>query len=103
MKKETKENPPKTYKELSTKMITVMKQTVGQTTITTGKKKKRENAEVKEKRERKKEARKEFEKACRSNATDKNRKKEEYLTAQHQLKEAIEEMHKEETNKRIQN
>ena len=89
------------YDVLEETIIKTLKKTVGQTTITIGKNRRRETPRVKDLRQIKKEKRKEFETACKLNKEEKKEKLDEYLKAQKTLREAIQDQNKEELQQTI--
>ena len=91
----------KDYGQMERTIIETMKNTIGQTTITVGKYKQKESETIKNLRSTKKQRRKEFERACRTNSENKGTTLANYIEAQRQLKEAIEEHNKEEVQQNI--
>ena len=101
--KEMKESEHRinTYNDWENEVITNLKKTVGQTTITIGKYRTRENEEVKKHRQVKREMKKHFEEACRLNDHNKKEKLTKYLQAQTDLRRAIHEQNKREVTQNM--
>ena len=87
MKKAAKENKPRDYNELIRLINKTLDKTIGKTTIKTGKK--RECIEVREKRRQKREARKEFNTACKEDREDKKEKLDLYRKTQENLRKTL--------------
>ena len=83
------------YTELEKLIVKTMENTIGQTTITIGNKKKKETEEIKKLREKKKIAKQEFTQACKQNG-NKESKLHQYVSAQISLKKQIEKTEREE-------
>ena len=102
IQKQTSTNPPENYQELKNTITRIMRETVGETKITTNKNKKKENEEVKRLREEKKEAKKAFQYSCKNNTNNKIETKTRYIESQKALRDAIERANNEETKKKME-
>ena len=85
-----REKPPKNQEELTELIISTLKETIGQTKITTGGKNRKASQQEKDKRENKKTAKKIYEQALKQDRNDIKTKLEKYMEAQKELRDQIE-------------
>ena len=79
MLKENERNPPEMYSDLERNINIAMQRSIGKITITRGKVKRRENEKTKRLKQEKKEAKKNFNKACKNKSNDRAEKLEIYV------------------------
>ena len=92
----------KNYQQLERAIYNTMLKTVGATTVTIGKYKNKEGQAIKEAREKRRQKKKEYNEACKNNREDKRERLADYLKSQHELRQAIENQNRDNTQKTIE-
>ena len=94
-------NKPKNQQEMQNLIINTLKNTIGETTVTIGKKSPKETEEIKELQETKQEKYKQLEEALQNNREEVPTKLQEYYEAQTKLREEKENQQKTEAKNRL--